>query len=84
MKNKKDLKNQILYRSTHRGTKEMDMLLGRFVKKYINELNDKDLLDLDEILNYDDEILFKWYFNRSSWKIVQENRITRMLRSFKL
>ena len=38
MKNKKDLKNQILYRSMHRGTKEMDIILGNFVKKYIRSI----------------------------------------------
>ena len=29
------LKRQILYRSTHRGTKEMDLILGDFVKRYV-------------------------------------------------
>ena len=33
MDNKKSIKKQIIYRSTHRGTKEMDLLLGEFVKK---------------------------------------------------
>ena len=43
--------DQILYRSTHRGTKEMDILLGNFVKKYINTFNHKDLNDLNNIIN---------------------------------
>ena len=38
---KEILKKQIIYRSMHRGTKEMDLLLGNFVKKHINELNDE-------------------------------------------
>ena len=50
MNNKKNLINQIIYRSTHRGTKEMDILLGNFVKKYINKFNDNELSDLDKIL----------------------------------
>ena len=33
MANNEILKKQIIYRSTHRGTKEMDLLLGNFVKK---------------------------------------------------
>ena len=28
----------------------MDILLGNFVKKYINVLTDKDLVDLNELL----------------------------------
>ena len=31
-----NLKKKILYRSTYRGTKEMDKLLGSFTKHYIN------------------------------------------------
>ena len=31
------LKKKILYRSEYRGTKEMDLLLSNFVKKYIND-----------------------------------------------
>ena len=48
MKDKKKLINQIIYRSSHRGSKEMDLLLGNFVKKYINVFGDKDLSDLYE------------------------------------
>ena len=36
MTNKEILKKQIIYRSTHRGSKEMDILLGNFVKKHKN------------------------------------------------
>ena len=45
MTNKEILKKQIIYRSMHRGTKEMDILLGNFVKTYINEFNDNELKD---------------------------------------
>ena len=39
-----DLKKKIIYRSTYRGTKEMDCLLTSFTKKYVNDLNDKELV----------------------------------------
>ena len=40
------LKKKIIYRSNYRGTKEMDKLLGAFTKKYINQLNQDELIDL--------------------------------------
>ena len=49
--NKSILKKQILYRSHHRGTKEMDLLLGRFVNKYIDSFTDIELQELIIILN---------------------------------
>ena len=54
-----DLKKKIIYRSNYRGTKEMDSLLGAFTKKYIDILNHSKLIELDEMLNLDDENLFK-------------------------
>ena len=45
-----ELLKKIIYRSNYRGTKEMDNLLGAFTKKYINNLNENDLLDLEKLL----------------------------------
>tara|TARA_Y100000590_G_C15326054_1_gene865830 strand:- start:43 stop:297 length:255 start_codon:yes stop_codon:yes gene_type:complete len=84
MENKKNLINQIIYRSTHRGSKEMDILLGNFVKKNIDKFDNNDLLDLDKILNYDDELLSKFYFDKTDNKLIVNNKIMRMLKSFKI
>ena len=40
-------KKKLLYRSNYRGTKEMDILLSEFVRKYINEFTEEQLNDLD-------------------------------------
>ena len=84
MKNKKNLINQIIYRSTHRGSKEMDILLGDFVKKNINKFDDNELSDLDKILNYEDETLYNFYFDKSVNKSIVNNKIMKMFKKFKL
>ena len=63
MKNIYILKKKILYRSERRGTKEMDLLLSNFVKKYVNFLSVSELCELESLLNIDDEVLYKWYLN---------------------
>ena len=55
--NKEDIKNKIIYRSSYRGTKEMDILMTNFVKSIINELDYNELIHLDKFINLDDEIL---------------------------
>ena len=55
------LKKKIIYRSSYRGTKEMDNLLGSFTKRYINELTLKELIDLDKLLEIDDNKLYDLY-----------------------
>ena len=61
MKNLDSIKKKIIYRSEYRGIKEMDILLGSFVKKYINLLSLHELEDLYKILEIDDDTIFKWY-----------------------
>ena len=83
MTNKDILKKKIIYRSTHRGTKEMDLLLGLFTKKNINTLNDSELNDLNNLLQINDEILKKWYFEKSCINQVPINKVSLMLKKFK-
>ena len=56
------LKKKIIYRSEYRGIKEMDLLLGKFVKKYIDTFDYNELLNLYEILEIDNEL------TPSTWK----------------
>ena len=84
MKNIDNLKKKILYRSGHRGTKEMDILLSNFVKKYINSLNESELCELESLLNIDDKVLYKWYLNNERTTLIPENSITKKLKEFKL
>ena len=55
--NKEDLKNKIIYRASYRGTKEMDILMIRFVKSIIDKLDVDHLNALNEFVNMDDELL---------------------------
>ncbi len=58
--NKEELKNKILYRASYRGTKEMDILLSTFVKSLIENLNINELNMLNQLVNIDDENLYKY------------------------
>ena len=83
MTNKEILKKQIIYRSTHRGTKEMDLLLGNFVRKNIGKFTDSELKDLENLLEIDDEILQKWFFGKNNENLVPLNKISKMFKEFK-
>ena len=53
--NKEELKNKIIYRSSYRGTKEMDILLTKFVATILNDLNEIRLEALNIFVNMNDE-----------------------------
>jgi|TARA_B100001142_G_scaffold304821_1_gene333265 antitoxin CptB len=78
-----ELKKKIIYRSNYRGTKEMDKLLGKFVKKYINELEEEDLIDLDKLLNIDDTNLYNFYNGFDTEFEIEKNNISLLFKNFK-
>lgn len=83
--NKTDsLKNKILYRSNYRGTKEMDLLLNKFVNKYINILSEDELVSLNEFLNLEDEEILNFYHGRIKKENFKENKILDLFKQFKI
>ena len=77
------LKKKIIYRSNYRGTKEMDKLLGAFTKKYINQLNQDELIDLEKLLDIDDTSLYN-FFNGIENKIkFDETNVLKLFKNFK-
>ncbi len=83
MKNNSILKKQIIYRSTHRGTKEMDLLLGNFVKKYIRKFSDTELNDLKNLMELEDDVLQKLHFSKNDHNLIHKNKVSNLFRKFK-
>jgi len=77
-----ELKNKIIYRSSYRGTKEMDILLKSFVKDIINQLNNKELENLLNLLNIDDDSLYKFKQGIKTEVKITENRITKLFKNY--
>tara|TARA_Y100000590_G_scaffold328609_1_gene373187 strand:- start:22594 stop:22857 length:264 start_codon:yes stop_codon:yes gene_type:complete len=78
-----DLKNKIIYRANYRGTKEMDKLLGTFVRDYINTFNEHELYLLSDLLDIDDENLYKFNQGLEIKIEIKKNKITELFKSFK-
>ncbi len=54
-------RKRLLFRCWHRGTREMDLILGRFADAHIAILDDADLADLERLLEVPDADLFALY-----------------------
>jgi antitoxin CptB len=78
-----ELKKKIIYRSTYRGTKEMDTLISSFTKKIINDLNDDELISLSNLLDIDDENLYKLNQGLSTTVDIEENKVSKLFKEFK-
>ncbi len=60
-----ELRKKILYRSTHRGCRENDWLLGKFVNTNIDKFSDHELSLLDQLLSENDPDIFSWLTQKS-------------------
>ena len=80
--NIQDLKKKIIYRSSYRGTKEMDSLLGSFSEKYVNILNEEDLVCLSKLIDIDDENLYKYKQGLKTTVKFNNNKVNKLFRNF--
>ncbi len=78
------LRKKILYRSEYRGIKETELLLNSFIKKYINDFSILELKQLNDLLNFDDDGLFKWYLNKKIEIKIPNNKVSKLLKNFKI
>lgn len=53
-----DRRKRLLFRCWHRGTREMDLILGRFADAEIAGLSDDDLLRLEALIELPDPDLY--------------------------
>ena len=77
-----ELKKKIIYRSNYRGTKEMDKLLGTFVKTYINKLSEENLTNLEKLLQIDDTNLYNFYTGLKTDFEIENNEVTLLFKNF--
>ncbi len=77
-------KKKILYRASYRGTKEMDILLSSFVKKYIDKFNKNELKELENFLDFEDEVILNFYNFNINEKNIEKNDISQLFKKFKI
>ena len=83
IKDKEIKKKKLLYRLKYRGIKELDILFERFAFKYFNNINDKDLEELNSLLEVNDQDLLDFILNKKELQNKLKNKTFYRLQSFK-
>jgi antitoxin CptB len=78
------LKKKIKYRSSYRGTKEMDVLLSSFVSSIVNKLSLEELKSLIEFLNCNDEDISNYYLNKVPIEVFSDKKILDLFINYKI
>ncbi len=75
-------KKKLIYRSNYRGSKEMDLLLSKFVEKHINNFNENELSELDKFLDFEDEVILNYYQRGIVENNIDKNKISKIFKNF--
>lgn len=61
-----NLRKRLIFLAQHRGTKEADIMVGRFVEETLPNLSDDELTQMEEFLQIADAILIDWAYKRKT------------------
>jgi antitoxin CptB len=75
-------RRRLRYRAWHRGTREMDLVLGRFADAELAGLNDDEVAELEALMEVPDPELLTWILGRSSAPAQFDTPIFRRLTEF--
>ena len=79
-----NLIKKLLYRSNHRGTKEMDLIIGGFAIENLKKLNTEELKEFELLLNFTDKELSSWLVDNKKNIDLENFSISKKIKEFKL
>jgi antitoxin CptB len=77
-------RRRLLFRSWHRGIREMDLVLGRFADVNIAKLSEPELEEYERWLEIPDQQIFAWVNGSQAVPAAIDSALFRRLRSFHL
>jgi antitoxin CptB len=75
-------RRRLLFRSWHRGIREMDLILGRFADAAIADLSDAELDDFERLMERPDPELYAWVSGEAPVPGEYDTRLFKRLRTF--
>ncbi|HEY7999870.1 MAG TPA: succinate dehydrogenase assembly factor 2 [Pseudolabrys sp.] len=76
-------RRRLLFRSWHRGIREMDLVLGRFADAQLAFLNDAELGEYETWLDIPDQQIFAWISGQEPVPADIDTPLFRALREFR-
>ena len=75
-------RRKLRFRSWHRGTREMDLLLGRFADVHLDAFGADQLDRFEALLSESDPDIYEWVTGRREPPASQANDVVMLLRHF--
>ncbi len=77
------LRRKLLFRAWHRGTREMDLLMGSFAEKYLPAFNEAQLNAFARFMEENDPDIYDWYMQRATPPVEVEPAILTLFCQFR-
>lgn len=75
-------RKMLKFRSWHRGTREIDLLLGRFADTHVDGFDAEDIALYERFLNNSDPDIYNWITGQEPVPPAEDTRIVRLLLDF--
>jgi len=75
-------RRRLLFRSWHRGSREMDLIIGRFADAWIARMSEAELDEYERLIGLPDPDLYAWIAGREEVPADYDSEIMRRLRAF--
>ena len=75
-------RRKILFRAWHRGTREMDLLMGRFADAALADLSEDELDEFERLIDVPDPELFGWIMGETAAPAEYDKPMFRRLKAF--
>ena len=75
-------RKRLLFRSWHRGTRESDLILGRFADKHLPGFDEAQLDRYEALLECSDPDIFDWVCGRATPPPEHDHDVMRLLLAF--
>lgn len=69
-------RKQLIFRSWHRGTREMDMIMGRFAEAHMADFTENQIAQYEELLQAPDPDIYEWVCRRSEVPANMQSDVT--------
>lgn len=73
-------RRRILFRATHRGTYENDILIGRFVRARLHAFTEAELDEIERLMDHPEAVLGDWLMGRQPIPADADFRLLRLMR----
>lgn len=75
-------RKRILFRAWHRGTREMDLVMGRYAESVIATLTDAEMDIFETLIDQQDRDLFSWISQEAPVPVEHDTAVFQAMKAF--